>query len=87
MNAVQERSIEKVTLLLDRGDDPNAMDQRGFTALHRAAEMGELRLVQSLLDHGAFPHPQAEGHTPRSLVQRRGEEAIVKLLISRGDED
>ena len=80
MNAVQARSLEKVAFLLDRGADPNATDQRGFTALHRAAEMGQLEVVKLLLDRGAAPHPEAQGHTPRSLAQGRGENAVVQLL-------
>jgi hypothetical protein len=83
MNAVQARSLEKVAFLLDRGADPNATDQRGFTALHRAAEMGQLEVVRLLLDRGAAPHPEAQGHTPRSLAQGRGETAVVELLDSR----
>jgi hypothetical protein len=83
MNAAQERRIEKVTFLLDHGADPNAADGRGFTALHRAAEMGEREIVRLLLDRGALPHPEAQGHTPRSLAASRGEGAIVELLDSR----
>jgi ankyrin repeat protein len=55
MNAVQERSTEKV-LFLHGGADPNAVDRRGFTALHRAAELGEMRIIELLLDRGALPH-------------------------------
>lgn len=80
MNAVQARSVEQALLLLDHGADTNAADQRGFTALHRAAEMGQKELVQLLLDRGAAPHPEAQGHTPRSLAEQRGERAIVELL-------
>lgn len=83
MNAAQQRSVEKVHYLLDRGSDPNAADGRGFTALHRAAEMGELEIVRLLLDRGASPHPEALGHTPKSLAASRGEKAIVALLESR----
>ena len=60
MNAVQGRSIEKATFLLDRGADPNAADKRGFTALHRAAEMGLRELVELLLARHAAPHPSAQ---------------------------
>lgn len=83
MNAAQARSVEKVTFLLDHGADANAADQRNFTALHRAAEMGEKQIVQLLLDRGASPHPEALGHTPRSLAASRGETAIVELLDGR----
>lgn len=83
MNAVQDRSLEKAAFLLDRGADPNAVDQRGFTALHRAAEMGQLEVVKLLLDRGAAPHPEAQGKTPRSLAEERGEKAVVELLDQR----
>jgi hypothetical protein len=33
-----------------------------------------------LLDRGASPNPEAEGHTPRSLAEARGETDIVALL-------
>jgi hypothetical protein len=80
MNAVQAGGIDKATFLLGRGADPNAADKRGFTALHRAAEMGLRELVELLLARHAAPHPSAQGHTPRSLAQHRGQTAIVELL-------
>lgn len=80
MNAVQSASLEKVTFLLDHGADVNARDRRGFTALHRAAEMGQVDLTRMLLDRGASPNPEAEGRTPRSLAEMRGEAGIVALL-------
>jgi hypothetical protein len=83
MNAAQARSVEKVAFLLDHGADPNAADGRGFTALHRAAEMGEKEIVRLLIDRGARPHPEAQGHTPRSLAASRGESAIVEMLDGR----
>jgi ankyrin repeat protein len=83
MNTVQDRSVEKVAFLLNHGADPNAADTRGFTALHRAAEMGLLDVARLLLDRGAFAYPEAHGHTPRSLAEGCGEKAIVELLSSR----
>ena len=83
MYVTQLRSLQKVNFLLDHGADPNAVDGRGFTALHRAAEMGEPRIVQLLLDRGASPNPVAEGKTPLSLAQKRHEKEIVHLLSSR----
>ncbi len=80
MNAVQDRDGRSAALLLDRGADPNAADGRGFTALHRAAEMGQLELARLLLQRGARPDARAQGHTPRSLAEGRGEAAVVDLL-------
>ena len=59
------------------------MDQRGFTSLHRAAEMGQTDLVALLLEHGAEPSPLAEGQTPLSLAQGRNEREVIALLGRR----
>ena len=80
MNAVQEARMEWVEFFLGRGADVNAADARGFTALHRAGEMGKIDLVRRLLQAGARPGIEAQGHTPLSLARGRGEAEIVGLL-------
>ena len=80
MNAVQSGSVDKLCFLLDHGADVDARDRRGFTALHRAAEMGNLEALRALLDRGAAPNLAAEGHTPRSLAEGRGNGEIVAIL-------
>lgn len=80
MNAVQSRQAGRVRWLIERGAEVDAGDLRGFTALHRAAEMGEPEIVKVLLAGGATAGVEAEGHTPRSLAEARGEEEIVALL-------
>ncbi len=84
MNAVQAKTLEKVLFLLARGADPNACDRRGFTALHRAAEMGLPDIAKALLDKQASPDCDAEGHTARSLATQRGHTDIVALLDAHG---
>jgi ankyrin repeat protein len=66
--------------LLEHGADVNARDLRGFTSLHRAAEMGDLDTVRLLLERGASSNPEAGGHTPRSFAEGRGHDEIVALL-------
>ena len=69
-----------VGFLLDHGADVNAGDQRGYTALHRASVLGHLAVAQLLLDRGAAPNPDAEGHTPRSLAEGQKRKDIAALL-------
>lgn len=83
MNVAQNGDLEIARFLLDRGASPNAVDLRGFTAMHRAAEVGHLEIVQLLLDCGAMAHPEAHGHTPLSLAEKRQRTAIVELLKNR----
>jgi len=45
--------------------------------LHRAAEQGQLGMVEALLDAGAHPNPEASGHTPRSLAPAHDHAEIV----------
>jgi ankyrin repeat protein len=80
MNAVQERSLPRVKRLLELRADPSAKDDRGFTSLHRAAEMGELDIARLLLEAGADPRPEALGHTPLSLARMRGHAGIAELI-------
>jgi hypothetical protein len=81
MLAAQERRRALVDALLEQGADAAAVDGRGFSALHRAAEMGEVEIAGALLARGADPDLAAEGgHSPRSLATARGEAAILALF-------
>ncbi len=64
----------------DHGADPNATDRRGFTTLDRAAERGWEESVRLLLDRGAAPRPEAQGHTPGSFAAMRGHLETAALL-------
>jgi ankyrin repeat protein len=46
-------SFKAVKLLLDKGADVNQADLAGVTALHVAAQEGDLALIQMLVDRGA----------------------------------
>lgn len=80
MIAVQSGSVKQVNFLIDHGADPNAADARGFTSLHRAAEMGKPDIVKILLTRNASSEVEAQGHTPLSLAAAHNHHNIIKLL-------
>ena len=53
MEAVNAYNSDIISFLIENGADVNAADNRGCTALMRAAYIGYPELVRTLLDHGA----------------------------------
>ncbi|MCK4412663.1 MAG: ankyrin repeat domain-containing protein [Candidatus Eisenbacteria sp.] len=64
----------------------NAPDDNGFTALHKAPELGRAEVVEVLLKRGAHPDIEAMGQTPASLARKRGQEAVAELLDAGADD-
>lgn len=70
-----------VRMLLDRGADPSAVQEGGFTALHSAAQNGRADIVELLLAHGARPDAlTADSKTPRELALEEGHDGVADLL-------
>jgi hypothetical protein len=62
---------ETVAVLLQAGADPDATDNSGVTALHRAVRTRCAAAVAALLDGGADPaRPNRNGSTPLLLATR-----------------
>lgn len=80
MNTVQSNKMEHFKLLIAHKGEVNKQDKRGFTALHRAAEMGHIDMLKELLKHGADKALEAEGHTAISLARVRNHKEIIELL-------
>lgn len=55
VDAVRQGRLDVVSLLLERGADPNAAPDFGSTPLREAVAAGNLELVRRLLAHGADP--------------------------------
>ena len=72
--------------LLEHGMDPNHMNWHRFTLLHHMAAEGELGKARLLLDHGADIDAIDEEYcsTPLGVAARRGQDAVVALLLERG---
>jgi ankyrin repeat protein/protein-tyrosine phosphatase len=78
--------INVVKTILERGGDVNAMNRRHSTALHSAAERGDLPIVNLLLNHGACVNLQDDlGCTPLNLALLGNLNLeIVSLLVQHG---
>ena len=81
----EDEAIEAVTLALELGDDVNAVDDNGETAMHGAAYKNFPRVVQLLADKGArievWNRKNKYGWTP--LVDRRGPPARQLQAVAR----
>jgi len=91
--AAWDGRVEIVEALLEKGANPNALDNDGFTPLNLAVLSGHLGCVRLLLDHGANIdqrtkrpngyHGRGGGTALRDAVINQYWE-IIDLLIARG---
>ena len=72
--------------LLQHGMGPDHMNWQRVTLLHHMAAEGEMGKARLLLDHGANIDAIDEEYrsTPLGLAARRGQRAMVSLLLERG---
>jgi len=81
--AVARRDVEIVKMLLDRGANANAKQERGFVPLHDAAASGNLALVQLLVKHGARMDAKADdGKAPGDMAAERGHKEVAEWLAA-----
>lgn len=82
MDAAARGDLAAAKILLERGDDVNAVDHRGYTPLILAAQYDRdaVGLIRLLLDRGADITATAEGETALSWAARRGETEVTRML-------
>ena len=89
-HAAQFRHPPLVDLLLTRGANPNlstnaASEFEGQTALHKSSYLGDLEIVQRLVEGGADVNQQdAKGYSSLCAAAQNGHLKIVKLLVKKG---
>ena len=75
----------RVEKLLALGADVTAQDNDGDTALHGAAQTGNVEIIRMLLDKGADPNVKNKvGGTPLMWAAVYGHDEAARLLLRRG---
>jgi ankyrin repeat protein len=86
--AASEGDLARVKLLIQKGCDPNAIDEDlSFTALHSAADAGHIDVVKFLLAVGADVNAHCEekiGETPLGQVSSNCTFEMAQALITAG---
>ena len=86
--AASDGNVIKIRELIKKGNDTNASDPYGYTALHYAARNGHLEVVQELLSNGACPKAQTNGGaTPAHRAAYAGHGDAVWALLRHGAEE
>lgn len=84
-DAAQQGDVARVAWLLDRGEDVNAADDVGRTALTASARCGQLGVVTLLLSREADVNKaEAWGGTPLVVAASQGWGDVVELLLRHG---
>ena len=84
--AAMKRDAEAVRALLKNGEDVNAAQGDGMTALHWAARHGDLELTQMLLYAGANVKATTRlgGYTPLLMAADQGHANVIAALVAGG---
>ena len=85
-DAVRRGDADAVRVLLRDGADVNASAGDGMTALHWAADAGEVEIAKILIDAGANVHALTRlgDYTPLHLASRQGSALLIEALLAGG---
>ncbi len=86
VKAAKENNIEQIQTLLKAGEDVNAKNSLGNTALHYAVANGNPDAIKVLLENGADVNIANEkGWTPQAIAEKKNFGEIVTMLQSHQD--
>lgn len=81
--AASARNLEVVKLLLERGADPNAVDDFGYTPIYAAINSGEYEILKLLVQAGAkIDHVSNDGLSVLEFAEEKRNTEIVEFLKS-----
>ena len=85
-DAAMRQDIDAVRGLIARGANPDAPHGDGMTALHWAAQHGNVEIVALLVDAGADVETRTRlgSHTPLHVASRSARTAAVRALLAAG---
>ena len=85
VEAAMQGNRDAVRTLLKEGADVNTAQADGMTALHWAAQKGDVELAKMLLYAGANVRATTRigGYTPLLIASRNGHAAMIETLIGR----
>ena len=86
LDATKRGDVAAVRLLLEDGADPNAARGDGLTALHVAAQAGNLEIAKLLIGAGAevAATTRIGGYMPMHLASGAAQASVVGALIEAG---
>jgi len=83
--AIYKVDYELLSALIARKATLNVRNDFGITPIAQAAELGDARMVELLLDAGAEPEgANPDGQTALMLAIKTGETTVVDLLLKAG---
>ena len=87
-DAAMRNDSEGVYSLLEQGEDVNAAQGDGMTALHWAAENGDIEIVEVLLSAGASLNSTTRlgSYTPLHLASKMGRDTVIRALLGAGQD-
>jgi ankyrin repeat protein len=86
IEATRSANVQAVSRLISEGVDVNQVTGDGMTALHLAAQLGHVSILELLLTAGAEIDPitRIGNYTPLHIASGKAEDSIVKKLLASG---
>ena len=86
IDSTRSGDLETVASLITDGSDLNEATGDGMTAVHWAAQLGHVSILESLLDAGAEVNPTTRigSYTPLHLASSQATSEIVRTLLEGG---